>query len=137
MLKYVPLANSVLSRRQLLTAVAVGVFFWFLGVLLVRNAPWLHGSRAASLLHMAMQIPAGAFSLAVLDRAVRPETALIRVAAVLAACAAAALLDGTLLALLPDLYGGVSVSTHHGAALLLWAFGVIMLMAVPKDIKEE
>jgi hypothetical protein len=118
----------MLSPRQLLMLVVLGVAFWAVAAAQIR---WMPASLTDSLtgaITFVMSLPAGWLSVWITRRCASLTPGQLP-AGILISGAIAMMIDGAVLHWAPQVYGGSDTTVRLGAAWLLWGYGAAFAIA--------
>lgn len=128
----------MLSFRQSMSMVLIGIALWALCLLVARLVPvLLEDSLACGLLFAVTPVGAGLLILGARRMAGLRRDQIVVAAAWVAAIAM--VLDGLVLRWLPGAYGGEDEVTRMAGAWLLWGYGVTFAIALwmGRDLPAE
>ena len=124
----------MLTPRQLLILVMMGVVFWAVATAQIRWVPASITDSVTGALTFVTSLPAGWLSVWI-TRRWASLTQVQLPAGILISGATAMMIDGVLLHWAPQVYGEADATVRLGAAWLLWgygiAFGIAYLMSRP------
>lgn len=123
---------TMMSTRQGGIAIALGVGFWACGAAIVHLLPTLFDGGAATAAMFAVAIATSWITLE-LARRLGAARGPALVAMMTLGTGVALLLDGIGFAFVPDVYAGRSFASQAGAAFIMWAGGVGLLMALAAE----
>lgn len=125
--------TNLLSSKQLLVVISLGVFFWFVFAMVIRfgsELGILGGTIGAATFLFSIPI---AWLLIVGIKAIAGLVTGQIFAGLGISTATAGLCDGIALTWMPSLYGNESSSALLGAGYILWGAGVILILAYVMD----
>lgn len=125
-----PTERQPLTPTQMTTLAIIGAVYWFIAALIVRwtAANWV-GHDALTALVFALIVPGTVVALLLGYRLAGVGRVHAAIGATIMT-GAASLLDGLALTWLPSLYGEMPEIVLGGAAAILWAAGVALVLGI-------
>ncbi len=123
-------ASLPLAPRQITTLAVIGAAYWFIAAIIVRAtaAGWVGNDRLTALV-FGLIMPGTVVALLVGYRLAGVGRNHAAIGATIMT-GTASLLDGLALSWLPSLYGETPVVVLGGAAAILWAAGVALVLGI-------
>jgi len=120
------LSTGHLSIGQTIISAIVGIIFWFIFLLIIRNTPWLFDGGIRNIITFVASIPLVWVIVIGIKNVLSFNNKTILEAIVIATFTAM-LFDGTVFTFFPEWYGQTEVHVRRGAGYILWgaAWGMI------------
>ena len=129
-------SRVMLTSRQFLVLIFLGIVFWALATAQIR---WMPGSITGAITFVT-SLPVGWISVWIAQRCAFLSREQLPTGIIVCG-ATAMMIDGAVLHWAPHVYGLDEITVRLGAAWLLWgygvAFGIAYLISRPKIIKAE
>ncbi len=121
------LSSNHLSTSQRILSVIIGIIFWFIFLIIIRNTPWLFDGGIRNLVTFVITIPLIWLIIIGVKNVLSFNNKTIFEVVVIATFTYM-LFDGTVFTFFPDLYGSTEEHVRRGAGFILWgaAWGLII-----------
>ena len=130
------LSTNQLNTNQRIISAIVGIVFWFIFLVIIRNTPWLFDGSTRNLITFVVTIPlTWLIVLGVKNTLGFNNKTIFEV--VVIATFTAMLFDGTVFTFFPDLYGSTEIHVRRGAGYILWAAAWGMIMSWLMYLRSE